>query len=70
MSKCNNPGAVVFRGNAWECANCGSIACAKEPFETPKKKSSWDKTCECGSNKLYGPNNKHHASWCDLYIKP
>jgi hypothetical protein len=67
MASCNNP-IAIYRGGTWECANCGSIACAKE--EVSPKKSKWPKVCECGANKLLGNENKHHAQWCDLYIKP
>lgn len=67
--KCKNPGVIVFKGSYWECANCGSIDCAKEERITTIK-PSWDKKCECGANKLLGEQNKHHAPYCDLYIKP
>jgi hypothetical protein len=67
MGSCKNP-IAVYRGNAWECANCGSIACAKEDIN-PKKKSIWaQKKCECGAKKT--PNPDKHAFWCDLYVKP
>jgi hypothetical protein len=69
MASCKNP-IAVYRGNVWECANCGSIACAKEEI-SPRKKSQWEeKKCECGANTLLGKDNKHHATFCDLYKKP
>jgi hypothetical protein len=64
--QCKYP-AYVYKDAKLICANCGSIDC-KEP--TKPVKHSWDKKCECGANKILGENNKHHASWCDLYIKP
>ena len=69
MATCNNP-IAVYRGGAYECANCGSIACAKEEISPVKKKSIWGhKVCECGATKLLGKDTKHHAFWCDLYEK-
>lgn len=38
-----------------------------------KWKMEWDsvpspqeKKCDCGANKTYGPDNKHHSSWCTI----
>jgi len=28
-----------------------------------------DKKCECGADKIYGPNNAFHSDWCPLYKK-
>jgi len=70
--QCKNPGVVVYRGNAWECANCGSIACGKETDEANQKDKFKIKlrVCECGAEKTLGKDTKHHALWCNLYQKP
>ena len=64
--QCKNP-ITVYRDGMWQCANCGSIDCREKLNPV---KHSWDKKCICGANTLLGPENKHHSSWCELYIKP
>lgn len=69
MAACKNP-LVIYCGNDGECANCGSVECAREDI-SPVKRGLWgEKICECGANKLLGPENKHQSIWCDLYVKP
>jgi hypothetical protein len=70
-NECTYPGSLVFRGNYWECAVCGSIACAKERLNDNSLKSNqWEKkTCECGGEKTYGKPTNLHASWCKLHTK-
>lgn len=31
--------------------------------------SSVSRKCTCGADAVYGPDNKHHSSWCDKYEK-
>lgn len=28
-----------------------------------------EKKCECGSDKVYGPNSNSHSGWCPKYLK-
>ena len=42
-----------------------------DDFEKKDSKKSKKKVseCECGCDKVYGPNNKLHSQWCKKYKK-
>jgi hypothetical protein len=68
MPKCDNQ-KVVYQGYKWYCTNCKTEDCALYSA-VPMVKLSWERECCCGANKVLGKDNKHHASYCDFYVKP
>ena len=70
---CRRP-MVIYNLDTWKCENCGTPS-----EELNRITDVWaygdiipsepEKICQCGADKLYGPNNNAHSSYmpCPLY---
>lgn len=79
---CGGKGVSIWKPNnqRWECSDCGTVTSNDPSYVTNKNTGEKElpywaqkvpKKCECGADKVYGPNSGMHSATmpCPLYVK-